>query len=181
MSSKSYRLEPAFTVAPGLSRKLVLAGMDPYNQWFFTDGSFLENGIIEHHPDTWTNENFVVLDDDSIIAYFCAKWSRPLDIIDGFRLILFEKNKSTIATRAFFEYLDYLFTKRGCNAFNWCVAEKNEHAYKLYEKFIDKYMGHKIGKRHFGQKSYTGIVSDIFLYEITKDEYFSWKDKNYKI
>lgn len=173
----SYKLEPAFAVAPGLSRKLVLAGMDLENQWFFSDGSFSENGIIEHHPNTWINENFVVLDEEGIIAYFCAQWSRPLDTITGFRLILFEKNKSRMATKAFFEYLDYLFTKRGCNAFNWCVAEKNEHAYKLYEKFVNKYMGHKIGKRHFGQKSYTGVVSDIYLYEITKDEYFAWKNK----
>lgn len=171
----SYKLEPAFAVAPGLTRKLVLAGMKEENQWFFSDGAFSENGIIEHQPNTWNNENFVVLDDDGIIAFFCATWNRPLDIISGFRLILFDKKKGNTVTKAFFEYLDYLFTKRGCNAFNWTVAEKNEHAYKLYEKFINKYMGHKVGKRFFGQKSYTGIISDIYLYEITKDEYFQWK------
>lgn len=171
----SYRLEPAFAVASGLSRKLVLAGNDLENQWFFSDGAFTETGVIEHQPNTWLYENFVVLDDEGIIAYFCATWSRPLDIIAGFRFILFEKNKAIIIGKAFFEYLDYLFVKRGCNAFNWIVAEKNEHAYRLYEKFTKKYMGHKIGKRHFGQKSYSGIVSDIYLYEITKDEYFEWK------
>ena len=170
----SYKLEPAFAVATGLSRKLVLAGMREENQWFFSDGAFTENGIIEYHPNTWSNENFVVLDDEGIIACFCATWSRPLDIITGFRLILFEKEKANIMAKAFFEYLDYLFTKRG-----WIVAEKNVHAYKLYEKFVKKYMGHKIGKRHFGQKSYCGVVSDVYLYEITKDEYFEWKkEKN---
>lgn len=101
-----------------------------------------------------------------------------MDIIAGFRFILFEKDKTIILGKAFFEYLDYLFVKRGCNAFNWIVAEKNEHAYRLYEKFTKNYMGHKIGKRHFGQKSYSGIVSDIYLYEITKDEYFEWKKEN---
>ena len=40
----SYKLEPAFVVATGLSRKLVLAGMDLENQWFFSDGSFTESG-----------------------------------------------------------------------------------------------------------------------------------------
>lgn len=177
----SYKLEPAFAVAPGLTRKLVLAGKDLENQWFFTDGAFTETGIIEHQPNTWINENFVVLDEEGIIAYFCATWSRPLDIISGFRLILFEKEKVVIAVKAFFEYLEYLFIKRGCKAFNWIVAEKNEHAYNLYEKFIKKYMGHKIGKRHFGQKSYTGIVSDIYLYEITRKEYFNWKNKQKEI
>lgn len=182
MTSKAtYRIEPAFTVAPGLSRKLVLAGKDIEKQWFFSDGALTENGIIDHQPNTWLNENFVVLDDNGIIAYFCATWSRPLDIISGFRLILFEKEKSTIMVKAFFEYLDYLFVNRGCNAFNWIVAEKNEHAYKIYEKFINKYMGHKIGKRHFGQKSYSGIVSDIYLYEITKDEYFDWKNTKKRV
>ena len=174
----SYKLEPAFTVAPGLSRKLIQAGRELENQWFFSDGAFTENGIIEHQPNTWINENFVVIDDSGIIAYFCATWSRPLDIISGFRLILFDKKKSMTGVNAFFEYLDYLFTKRGCNAFNWTVAEKNTHAYQLYEKFINKYMGHRIGKRHYAQKSYSGIISDIYLYEITKDEYFAWKDRN---
>ena len=180
----SYRLEPAFAVAQGLSRKLVLAGMNPENQWFFTDGAFSENGIVEYHPNTWNSENFVVIYEEKIIAYFCATWNRPLDIILGFRFILFEKDKAVVATKAFFEYMDYLFTKRGCNAFNWLVAEKNEHAYKLYEKFIKKYFGHKVGKRHCGQKSYTGVVSDVYLYEITKDEYYEWikksADKNSK-
>ena len=148
------------------------------NQWFFSDGAFSENGIIEHQPNTWLYENFVVLDDECIIAYFCATWSRPLDIIISFRLILFEKSKAVIMGNAFFEYLDYLFVNRGCKAFNWTVAEKNEHAYRLYEKFIKKYMGHRIGKKHYGQKSYAGVVSDIYLYEITKDEYFNWKQKN---
>lgn len=174
----SYKLEPAFAVSPGLTRKLVLAGMNPENQWFFSDGSFVENNLVEHSPNTWLNENFVVIDDEGIIAYFCATWSRPLDIISSFRFILFEKNKARMATEAFFKYMDYLFIKRGCNAFNWIVAEKNEHALKLYEKFIDKYMGHKVGKRHFGQKSYSGEVSDVYLYEITRDEYLSWKGKN---
>ena len=160
-----------------MSRKLVLAGKDLENQWFFTDGAFTELGIIDHQPNTWLNENFVVLDDEGIIAYFCATWSRPLDIISGFRFILFEKEKARIGVKAFFEYLEYLFVKRGCKAFNWIVAEKNLHAYNLYEKFIKKYMGHKIGKRHFGQKSYAGIISDVYLYEITKDEYFGWKSK----
>ncbi len=174
----SYKLEPAFAVAPGLSRKLVLAGMNPENQWFFSDGAFSEQGIVDHQPNTWNNENFVVLDDDGIVAYFCATWCRPLDTINGFRLILFEKEKANVMGKAFFEYLDYLFAKRGCNAFNWIVAEKNKHAYFLYEKFIKKYMGHRVGKRHCGQKSYTGEISDVYLYEITREEYFDWKSYN---
>lgn len=112
-----------------------------------------------------------------IVAYFEATWNKVLNVVVSFRLILFNQTESFNVTKAFFTYIDYLFEVRGCNAFNWCVAEKNEHAYKLYEKFVNKYMGHKIGKRHFGQKSYTGVVSDIYLYEITKDEYFAWKNK----
>ena len=54
-----YRLEPAFAVAPGLNRKLILAGLNLDNQWFFSDGAFTENGIIEHQPNTWNNDNFV--------------------------------------------------------------------------------------------------------------------------
>ena len=66
----SYRLEPAFAVAQGLSRKLVLAGMESENQWFFTDGAFCENGILEHNPNTWNKEDFVVIDDEKIHIVF---------------------------------------------------------------------------------------------------------------
>lgn len=41
-------------------------------------------------------------------------------------------------------------------------------------------MGYRIGKRHFGQKNYFGIVSDIHLYKITKDEHFEWKNNKKK-
>lgn len=119
-----YHIEPAQSVYPGLIRKITLAGMNPKNQWFFSDGAFTPETIVSSTVNTWTSEDFVVLDDDGIIAFFSAKWVRPLDVISGFRLILFEKKKAVVATKAFFEYLDYLFSARGCNALNWIVAEK---------------------------------------------------------
>lgn len=33
-------------------------------------------------------------------------------------------------------------------------------------------MGHRVGKRHYGQKNYAGEISDVILYEITKEEYY---------
>lgn len=174
---EKYRLEPAYTVYLGLIRKMTLAGMNPKNQWFFSDGSFTPETIVMQSENSWVSEDFVVLDDTGIIAFFSCRWVRPLDIINNLRIILFDESKKLIATKAFFEYLDYLFISRGCKALNWIVAEKNEHAYNLYEKFIKKYCGHKVGKRHYGQKSYTGEISDVILYEITKEEYFIWKNK----
>lgn len=176
----SCRLEPAFTVAVGLSRKLVLAGMDDKNQWFFSDGGYSENLMLEHQPNTNIFENFVVLDDSGIVAYFNAMWNKSLNIIVSFRLILFEANKCVSAMKCFFEYLDYLFINRGCKSFNWIVAEKNEYALALYQKFIKKQLGHLVGKRHYGQKSYTGEISDIYLFEITDKEFFYWKNRRKK-
>ena len=173
---KNY-LEPAQSVYPGLVRKLTTAGMNPKYQWFFSDGAFTASDIISAATNTWASEDFVVMDDKGIIAFFSAKWIRPLDTLNGLRIILFDEEKTIIATKAFFEYLEYLFVSRGCNALNWIVAEKNEHAYLLYEKFVKKYFGHKVGKRHHGQKSYTGEISDVILYEITREEYFAWKNK----
>lgn len=86
-------------------------------------------------------------------------------------------HKSCVACKAIFEYFEYLFVSRGCKAFNWFVTEKNTHAHELYEKFIEKYFGHLVGKRHYGQMAYNGEVSDIYLYEATCDEYFEWKEK----
>lgn len=172
-----YRLEPAQSVYQGLVRKLTLAGMDPENQWFFSDGAFTPNDIISPYTNTWSSEDFVVLDDDGIIAFFSAKWVRPLDILNSFRIILFEKSKILYAYKGLMQYFDYLFSVRGCLALNWLVAEKNKHAHKIYEKFIKRNCGHKVGIRHHGQKSYTGEISDVVLYEITRDEYFAWKNK----
>lgn len=173
----SYKLEPAFSVYQGLTRKIINAGMNPENQWFFSDGGFSPDGIVEKQPNTMYSEDFVVMDDECIIAYFTGRWVRSLTIITGFRMIIFEKKKAHIAGKAFFEYLDYLFTSRGCKAFNWIVAVKNINAYKVYEKFISRYLGHKVGMRYCGQKSYCGEISDIALYEITDEEYRAWKSQ----
>ena len=79
-----------------------------------------------------------------------------------------------------FDYFEYLFVARGCKAFNWFVATKNLHARRVYEKFVKKYFGHLVGKRHCGQMAYNGEVSDIILYEATCEEYFEWKEKSGK-
>jgi hypothetical protein len=34
---------------------------------------------------------------------------------------------------------------------------------------------HQVGLRHYAQKSYPGTIRDIYLYEITRQEYFDWK------
>lgn len=174
----SYSIEPAFLVMQELARLLIKASTNKENQWFFVDGAFNSVESLEQIANTWLNENFVVISEKEIIAYFEASWNRPLDIISEFRLIIFNKTKACTVTKAFFQYLDYLFSVRGCNAFNWIVAEKNTHALQLYEKFIKKYCGHRVGKRTSGQKGYSGEISDVYLYEITKDEYFVWKEKN---
>jgi hypothetical protein len=49
-----------------------------------------------------------------------------------------------------------------------------------YERFVKNHCGHKVGIRHYAQKSYTGKTSDINLYELTRDEYFEWKGKGFR-
>ena len=78
------------------------------------------------------------------------------------------------------EHFLTLSVSRGANSIQWIVAEKNIHACLLYEKFVKKYCGHKIGIRHYGQMAYDGEVSNVFLYELTKEEYFDWKLQNKK-
>lgn len=171
----AYSLEPAYYVQHELSRLIIKSGTNPANKWFFTDGAFVANSQLERTANTWNHDDFVVICEKEILAYFEATWNKSLNIITSFRLIIFNSQKARTATKAFFKYIDYLFVARGCNAFNWIVAEKNLHAYKLYEKFIKKYFGHKVGKKHYGQMAYDGDVSDVFLYEITREEYFTWK------
>lgn len=173
----AYSIEPAYLVNNELTRLLLKAGTDPINKWFFTDGAFSPESQLERVANTWLHENFVVITDKQIIAYFEAYWSKPLNIITSFRLIVLDKKKGATVSRAIFDYFEYLFVSRGCKAFNWIVAEKNYHAHRLYEKFINHYFGHNVGIRHNGQMAYNNEVSDVFLYEITSEEYFEWKNK----
>jgi hypothetical protein len=64
-------------------------------------------------------------------------------------------------------------------AFNWVVAVQNEYALRQYERFVKYYCGHKVGIRTHAQKSYTGKISDINLYEITRQEYLEWKARGF--
>jgi len=152
--------EPAYLVYNELVRLILKAGNDPINKWFFTDGAFPPETQLQISPNTWQHENFVVVANRQILAYFEAYWSNPLDIITSFRMIFFEKDKSVCIARALFEYFEYLFVIRGCKALNWIVAEKNYHAYRIYEKFIKKYFGHRVGKRQYGQMAYNFCVRD---------------------
>ena len=173
----AYSIEPAYLVQNELTRLIIKAGTDPVNKWFFTDGAFTPDSQLERTPNTWMHENFVVIENKQVLAYFEAFWNKPLNIITSFRMIFFEKDKANTIVKALFQYFEYLFISRGCKAFNWIVAEKNNHAHRIYEKFIRKYFGHKVGMRHNGQMAYNGEISDVYLYEITQEEYMKWKNK----
>ena len=173
----AYSIEPAYLVQNELTRLIIKAGTDPVNKWFFTDGAFTPDSQLERTPNTWMHENFVVIENKQVLAYFEAFWNKPLNIITSFRMIFFEKDKANTIVKALFQYFEYLFISRGCKAFNWIVAEKNYHAHRIYEKFIKKYYGHKVGMRHNGQMAYNGEISDVYLYEITQEEYMKWKNK----
>ncbi len=171
-----YKIEPAYLYHNELVQIIMKAGNDPINKWFFTDGSFSPDSQLEYVPNTWQHENFVVIENNCILAYFESFWSKPLDIITSLRVIFFDKNNPAVMC-ALFDYFDYLFVIRGCKALNWFVAEKNFHAHRVYEKAIKRYFGHKVGIRHHGQMAYNGEISDVILYEVTQEEYFEWKSK----
>lgn len=101
-----------------------------------------------------------------------------MDIIANFRTILFNTKYSLVFVRAIFDYFDYIFANRGCMAINWGVAIQNEYALKQYDRFINRFFGHIVGIRHHAVKSYTGKRSDLKMYEITREEYFEWKERD---
>ncbi|MDR3335517.1 MAG: hypothetical protein LBT13_11655 [Treponema sp.] len=175
----TFTLEPAAPFAQQLNLLIMKATFDVANEWFFVDGAFNSTSLEQSSCNTWLYEKFVAVSNGKIFAYFDGTWSRPLDIIVGFRTINFNKEQSRMFVRALFMYFDYLFVNRGCQAFNWMVALQNKYALMQYERFIKDYCGHKIGTRIHAQKSYTGIISDINLYELTRKEYFDWKDRNF--
>jgi hypothetical protein len=178
----TFTLEPAAAFAQPLNHLIMKATLDPANEWFFSDGAHSGTNVLEQNMgNTWLHEYFVAVSGGKeIFAYFEGQWQRPMDIINGFRTIHFDVSYSRMAVKAFFTYLDYLFVNRGCQAFNWTVAVQNGHALKQYERFVRDHCGHKVGIRHHAQKSYTGRISDINLYEMTREEYFDWKQRNFR-
>ena len=98
----SFSIEPAYTVSSELMRQLTRASTNIVNQWFFLEGTFSTLAKIIQSSDTWYYENFVVIADKHIIAYFEGEWARPLNIIHNFRMILLDKSFQISATKAFF-------------------------------------------------------------------------------
>jgi hypothetical protein len=176
----SITLVPAAYAAQELSKKITVAAQDMENEWFFFDGAFNFTVNLETSVNTWLHENYIAVYNNEIIAYFEGVWSRPLDIISGFRTINFNPKYSRIFIRALFMYFDILFVNRGCKVLNWTVALQNEYAMKQYDRFVDTFCGHRVGIRHYAQKSYTGKISDSCLYEITQEEYDDWKQRGFK-
>jgi len=175
----TFTLEPAASYAQQLNYLIMKATLDVANEWFFYDGAHNGAHALElNMSNTWLYENMVAISgDQKLFAYFEGQWTRPMDIINGFRMIHFGGKYPLLFAKAFFSYLDYLFVNRGCQAFNWMVALQNVYALDQYERFIKNYCGHKVGVRHYAQKSYTGKISDINLYEITAREYYEWKER----
>ena len=165
--------------AQELTKKIMLVALNVENKWSFYDEAFNLSADIQITVNTWSYGNFVVVCDNDITAYFEGHWNRPLDIINGFRIINFNCLYSRAFIASFVIYLDYLFTTRSCKAINWTVALRNESAVKQCERFARDYCGRYIGIRHHSQKSYSGKISDSALYEITQEEFFDWKQRGY--
>ena len=172
-----YSIEPAYLVYNELVNKLMEASRRKENQWFFTSAAFSPESCLDLTADTGKHENFVVIERKEIIAYFTACWDKALNVLDGFSIIFFNENKSLVATKALFQYLDYVFIVRGCNVLSWLVAEKNEKALNIYRRFVKHYCGREIGKKTRGQKGYSGEISDIIFFEITKEQYINCKNR----
>jgi hypothetical protein len=175
-----FKLVPAGFMVHELSVKIMEATANIENDWFFYDGAFNTNMLEANSVNTWLYENFVALYNGKIFAYFEGNWQRPLDVVTGFRTINFDPKLKLFFTKAAFKYIDHLFVNRGCMALNWNVATENVNALNQYERLVKNYCGHKVGRRFHSLRSYSGKTSDMDMFEITKSEYFEWKDRGFK-
>jgi len=179
-STMQFEFIPASFILDRLLEKISSVSLNLENDWFFYTGAFEAPVGTEAGINTWLHENFVITCDGEIIGYFEGHWDRSRDVIMGRRCINLSKNKSIIFVHSVFKYFDYLFECRGCMALNWCVALQNRHATLQYDRLVENYCGQRIGITHDSQRSFTGQISDCILYEITRDEYFEWKQRGYK-
>ena len=91
----SYSLESVYLVRNELIRLIMKAGTKKENKWFFTNSSFLPEEQIERIPNTWNNDNYVVVCDTKIVAYFEAIWNKVLNVVVSFRNLLLILDFST--------------------------------------------------------------------------------------
>lgn len=68
----AYSLEHAYYVQHELSRLIIKSGTNPANKCFFTDGAFVANSQLERTANTWNHDDFVVICEKEILAYFEA-------------------------------------------------------------------------------------------------------------
>ena len=169
-------LQPAYLFWQKLARLLFKASVDLENKWFFIESGFNIQSL-DRIGNFSLAENFVVMDDEKIIAYIEGFWKPSLKVMEHFRFILFEKSYSMNFMSILFKYLDYLFLTRGCDVFNWSVAKQNTHALKLYNTITKCCGGKQIGQYTRILKSYDGEVSDSILFELTKEDYLKYYNK----
>lgn len=166
-------LQPAYLFWPRLARLLFKASVQPENKWFFIESGFNVQ-TLDKIGNFSISENFVVVDDDKIVAYIEGFWKHSLRVIEHFRFISFDNSYSMNFMSIFFDYIDYLFQIRGCDVFNWSVAKANIHALKLYKTITKCCGGRQIGQYTRILKSYDGEVSDSILFEMTREDYLKY-------
>lgn len=171
----SYSIEPSYILADGICKELVRASKSIVNKWYFSEAGFNASSI-DRTGDFSVYENFAVVSDKKVIAYIESRWLKNLKVLVDLKVILFDENKKISFVDSVFSYFEYVFISRGCDVITFDVAEKNVSFMKLCSKFSKKYFGHKCGVKTRNIKSINGEISDAILYEITKEEYFSWKN-----
>ena len=169
-------LQPAYLFWPKLARLLFKASVNLENKWFFIESGFNLQSL-DRIGNFSLSENFVVMDDDKIVAYIEGFWKSSLKVLEHFRFILFDKSYSMNFMSILFKYIDYLFLTRGCDVFNWSVAKKNVHALKLYNTITKCCGGRQIGQYTRILRSYDGEISDSILFELTKEDYLRYYNK----
>lgn len=173
-----YYLDFAYKYFDKLARLLFKASTQEKNTWYFQNHDLIIEKELEHDANTCAYERQIIAKNDSILGYISAEWKRPVDIIDNFRVINFTNSNSIYLIKGVLGFIDYLFMERGCKVINFSIPEKSDYLKKITKHFIMNFMGHQIGLKHYSIISYSGIISDEILCEITYEDYFNWKNKN---
>ncbi len=171
----AYSIEPSYVLADGICKELANASTKINNKWYFSGTGFNASNI-DRNGDFSVTENFAIVSDKKIIAYIESRWLRSIKVLVDFKIILFDDTKKISFVDAVLSYFEYVFISRGCDVITFDVAEKNSSLVKLCSKLSSKYFGHKCGVKTRNLKSLNGEISDAILYEITKEEYFNWKN-----
>lgn len=158
-------LEPAIKYKDKIEEKLIETWYDSAYQYYYDYMPMLPD--FPKHPDN--QRQFASVDSKgNVLGYLSYDINSRINRACNFGIISFDRG-NPIFIRDCRQMIADVFFKFHMTGMEWFCFADNPAA-KLYDKFIVKYGGTKVGTLHNAAMAGDGKIHDIFIYEIVKSD-----------